>query len=209
MTILRSLALVAALAVTGSGAANAASCTIEGVVTYTLTQGEPGLATSDGCFLGNDTGGSGKGNGDKRNDNAHKRLSGTKVFVLDGFVLGGKTDGDGDGNATIKLDGQSWSVGGNIFQDMRVVLKQGPTYAIFKIDTNMFSALEDNRFSGTWTTAGPGKSVNDISHASIWYTGSKVVPPIDVPAVVPLPAGGALLLSALAGFAFLRRRKTT
>ena len=74
---------------------------------------------------------------------------------------------------------------------MPVALKQGPTYAIFKIDNNMFGVFPDSRFSGTWTTAGPGK------------------PPVEAPAAVPLPTGGALLLSALAGFAFLRRRKTT
>ena len=66
MTILRSVAVAAALAITG-GAASASTCSVENV-TYTLTQGVPDLATSGGCFSGNDKGDNG--------------LSGIQVFDL-------------------------------------------------------------------------------------------------------------------------------
>ncbi|TGD45360.1 VPLPA-CTERM sorting domain-containing protein [Pseudotabrizicola sediminis] len=180
MTLMKSLAVVAALAVT-SGAASAATCSVN-KVTYTLTKGVPDNVTDAGCFTGND----------KNN------VFGT-IFSVSRWTLGGATvgKGDGKGKATISLANQTRSLAGSVFENMMVALKQGNKYALFKLDTS-------EGLAGLWGTTGPGKgAVNDLSHASIWYAGS----PVDVPAAVPLPAGGILLLSAMGGFALLRRRK--
>ncbi len=80
-------------------------------------------------------------------------------------------------------------------------LKQSRTYSLF--DVTASCNFDSNTCSGTWSTSGPGNSVNGLSHTRAWYkTTSTVVP---LPAALPLLVGGLGVL----GFAGYRRRKSS
>lgn len=76
-------------------------------------------------------------------------------------------------------------------------LKQGSTFALFDVtDSCDFDA---NVCSGTWSTSGPGRgALNDLSHTRAWFQ--------DGLSVVPLPATGLMLLTALLALIAVRRR---
>lgn len=82
------------------------------------------------------------------------------------------------------------------YEYVLVTLKQANGFAAFLLDTS-------EALAGTWLTAGPGKSVGGLSHASVYYAGDVAPPP-----QVPLPASAALLGLGVGALALLRRRKT-
>ena len=168
---LKTLAAAAVL-VMAAGVASAATCVVaKPAVTYTVTQGLPdALNKGSFCQAGND----------KNN--------------LDTFVwtLGDSTDTIG-ANFTISLSGQNWSILNPLgYRGSSVLLtfNHSKTFAGFLLDLT-------KPLTGIWNTTG---SVDDLSHASVWYRGSP-------PAPIPLPAAGFLLLGALGGLAALRRRR--
>lgn len=165
-----------------------------------------GAATQVQCLSGNDT---------------NTITSTFSLLGQTGWILADKTDGGGNGHAELTLTGEDqtaqtpgWTIDlkGSTFQYLMITLKQagGPTggFGAFLIAANTLS--------GTWETLKEKKNSNpiqyeaknDISHASLYYIGkgtTTVVPPPTTP--IPLPAGAWLALTALGGFAVLRRRK--
>ena len=172
--------------------------------TYTL---DTALASA-GCFSGATNGEKNDKNGIE--DNPSVLLFGTTGWVFGGdFEDGGSTSGGAD--LAISLTGirsttdlPTWSLDlkGNSFEQIMITLKQDGNWAAFLIaDTTTTVAT----LSGTWGTTGPGESVNDISHASVWYIG-KTPGGGDPPGEIPLPAAGWLLVSVVAGIGVARRR---
>ena len=181
------LVIAAAVLALGCGAAQAATCTHVGKkpqqdVTYTLTQGSPDAVLASACYAGND----------KKDTVASLVLGG-----VTGWELADKTD-DGKDHTEggfSQFGAGTWSILNPLgYKSVLVVLKQSNSFAAFVLDTK--AAL-----SGTWATKGPGKSIGDLSHASIYFAGEPA------PAPVPLPAGAALLPVGLAALAVLRRRR--
>lgn len=178
------LSAAAGLAVMAALPANAATVTC-GKVTYGLIQ--DGIALTGVCGTDN--------NDFAANVNLVSPAPGGGVWVL-----ADKSDDAGSGNQEamfanpVPASGQTtWAVLNPFnYPSLLVTLKQSNTYATFALD--MTKAL-----SGTWSTSGPGKSVNDLSHASVFVSGE--------PAPIPVPAAGFLLVTAVGGLAALRRRK--
>jgi hypothetical protein len=187
---MRSLLCAAALACGVAGfvalstaPASALTCST-GNVTYTLN-----FATDSFC---------GSGQPDYSAD------SGTGIVDFDFFgtehVLASKTDGpDGDGAITFTnapTSGETapatWAISDptGIASQIVLVLKQANSYAAFLISGT----------SGTWSTSGPGRSVNGLSHADIWYKPGNTE-------VIPLPASLPLFLAGLGGLGFLGWRR--
>ena len=169
--VLKAVVGAGALAVMAGGAF-AATCTV-GNVSYTATQSVPDAIISvDYCQSGNDK---------------------NTIDTL-GWTLGDATDTTGL-NFTISLTGQTWSILNPLgYTSLLLTFKQGNSFVGFLLDMT-------EPLTGTWGTTGPGQSVNDLSHASVWYSGSPTLPP------VPLPAAGFLLIGALGGLAAVRRRR--
>ena len=170
----------AAVLTSAAAMADAASCT-------TIGPGNSGSfvsldnAISAACFGGNDT---------------NQINASFSLFGKTGWMLADKNDDSAVGSpitftATGPIngdDGGDWGVvdwAGRTTGDVVITLKPGHGFGAFLVDTDYFS--------GTWL------ATKGLSHASIYYRG--VTP-------VPLPAGGILLLSALAGLGFARYRRT-
>jgi hypothetical protein len=112
------------------------------------------------------------------------------VFGVSGWKLADKNDGGGDGVinfVTAPVNGAksgSWSIDSlKGLSHVAIALKAGNGFGLFRINT----------LAGRWTS---GK---DLSHASVWYSGT--------PAAIPLPATGLLLIGALGGLGLARRRR--
>ena len=160
-----------ALSVVAVTSAQAATCAAGGI-TYTVTQDAPGMIMSDDCRSGNDK----------------------PTLVGEGWTLGDATDGGGDGSVTLALVGQLWSIlNPNGYTDILIAFKHATSFGAFGVDTG-------NPLTGSWGTLGPAASVNDLSHASVFYKAGEVPP-------IPLPAAGWLLLAGIGGLAAMRRRR--
>lgn len=126
------------------------------------------------------------------------------IFGTTGWLLAAKNDGaGGDGKvvfSTAPINGAasgSWAITAMpSVSSIFISLKASSSFGAFLLDLT-----DATPFAGTWATQkvsnGNGR---DLSHASIYYK------PTDVPAV-PLPAGGLLLLSGLAGLLVSRYRR--
>ena len=137
-------------------------------------------ATSAACFTGNDS---------------NQINASFSLFGKTGWMLADKNDDNATGspitfttNPTNGDKSGSWEVAdwaGRTTGDVVITLKAGNGFGAFLVKTDLNY--------GIWSSS------KDLSHASIYYRG--VTP-------VPLPAGGILLLSALAGLGFARYRRT-
>jgi hypothetical protein len=147
--------------------------------TYTLS-----LATDVDCFAGNDT------------NQIDENFS---LFGKTGWILADKTDDttSGDGKAFLSVSGiggtsPTWTIDPNAFKfdHLVITLKQAGGFGAFLV----------SGLSGTWSTFKNtgGGSVNDLSHASLYYKGATPI---------PLPLGAWLALTAAGGLVVLRRRK--
>lgn len=176
-------AAIAFACISGLGVAQAATCSAGGVE-FTLTQGDPDAAKEKACFAGNDT--------NQVNDPI-------ALFGFTDWILADKSDDIGSGDGVLTF-GQPepdafqtlWSIlNPQGFTEIVITLKQKNAFAAFLLDSS-----ED--LAGVWSITGKTDE-NDLSHSSIYYRGE--------PAVVPVPAAGFLLLTALGGIAGLRRKR--
>ncbi len=200
------LALGAGLLMAGP---TAASVCVTDRVRYDLTQGAVDPAWASHCTHGND-----------------QFRANSVLFDLTGWMMAYKIDDPLTGSpritaaggdaprlvATLGADGTgAWAVDNPAgYDDMILVLKQGPTYGAFRLTT-------DRPMWGSWGTTGPGDgSVNALSHATLWFRPDgpttacagpclDQIPPRGEIAVIPLPAAGWMLLGALGLLAGLRR----
>ena len=173
-------ALVGALSLQAS----AATCTVDGTVVFSATQGNPDAIQSAACFSGN---------------NNNTINSGFSVFGNTGWVLAGDS-GDLSGDQSLAFGSSTPAPGQTLwsllnpsgFSQIFITFKQANFFGAFLLDPT-------KALSGTWGTAGPGRSINDLSHASVYYRGT--------PSPVPLPAGGVLLAGGLMALFGLRRNR--
>lgn len=155
--------------------AMALTCT-QGSVTFSL---DP--ASQVACFSGNDT---------------NQISSAVQPFGHNDWILADKSDDTTSGNGNIffidaptsKEASPAWTIGSTLSGfssllsggNVMLTLKQGRAFGAFLITAD----------SGTWGTSGPGKSVDALSHSSIYYR-------LDGDGGVSVPAPGSALLLAL------------
>ena len=178
------------LAFAVSGAAHAATVTDTcGNIGYGVEQ--DGVALSPlGCGVGNDEGNNGYG-------------------TINGWTLLDSVDETGgvgaNGLLTVSNVDKEWSVSLPFgLERLAIAFKQARSYVFYELDVTQI-------LSGTWTTSGPGNSVNDYSHANLWYIDSRFpigTDPYDSPPPVPLPTSGLLLVAGIGTLGLSRRRKS-
>ena len=139
-------------------------------------------ATDAECFTGNDT---------------NQIDSSFLMFGMTGWILSDKNDGpEGDGvieftdapvNLTKSGDWEIDTLAG--LDNIVITLKAGNGFGAFLLDL-----IASDPLSGDWSSS------KNLSHASIYYTGT--------PSKVPEPSIIALFALGLLGIGFARRRKT-
>ena len=185
---MKNLFLAAALVGAVSTPAVAATCTAGGTVTFNATQGNPDAIQSAACFDGN---------------NNNTIDTNFLVFGQIGWILAANSN-DSGGDHALSIDSPvpvsdqtMWSILNPLgYSQIFVTFKQANFFAAFLLDATQF-------LSGTWGTLGPGRSIDDLSHASIYYRGEPT------PSPVPVPAAGLLLLGGIAALFGLRRKRRT
>jgi hypothetical protein len=133
------------------------------------------------CFTGNDT---------------NQIDSNFLMFGMTGWILSDKNDGpegdgviefiDAPGNGTKSGDWEIDTLAG--LDNIAITLKAGNGFGAFLLDLTVADPL-----SGIWASS------KNLSHASIYYTGT--------PSKVPEPSIMALFALGLFGLGFVRRRK--
>ncbi len=137
------------------------------------------------------------------------------IFGLDNWSEIAKVDASSGTSGVLTTTAASgaetgtWTVsagGYSAFGTIMAVLKGSDSFSAY-----LLGASDTAATSGTWSTASlingqvkPGKPTKfgpGLSHFTLYGTGT---PPTTV---VPLPAGGVLLLTGLVGFGIARRRK--
>ena len=163
---------------------------------------DPLILTSNSCILGS-VSGADACNGVFSGNDSNQNLDG--IFGLTGWnellkVNGSSGEESGSG-ITLKVTANgaetsgSWEVQSFAgFEDVMFVLKGGNTFSAFLMNTSILS--------GTWNNLSifnPSGGNSGLSHFTVYATGT--------PAVIPLPAAGLLLISALGGLAAMRRKR--
>ena len=172
--------LLAGYAICMASAAQAATCntTGGGSGSFSMTTASSAVCVSGGKISGN--------NGYFANN--------PTLFGLSGWTLADNNAGGGDGNILFgsapvyETTSGNWSIANsNGYSNIMITLKAGKGFSAFQLDANALS--------GGWLTS------KNLGQASVWYTGSPN------PSTVPVPAAVLMLLTGLAGFGVLRRRK--
>lgn len=148
-----------------------------------------GATACNGVFSGNDS--------NSNLDGIFGMTGWNELFKLNG---GSGTAGADGIELTVSdnNDGKSWrinSYGG--FDSVMFVMKGGPSFSAFLMNTSILSGSWDNlsMFTGG-NNAKPGAG---LSHWTVYANSN--------PAPIPLPAAGLLLITALGGLAAMRRRR--
>jgi len=171
------------------GAIGAASAVfiLASITTAASASTVPSCATNSGltCLVNKNEFGSGNSGNDKEASVEAALAAALGLTSID-LTLLGKSDG-GYGTAVSGKSG-TWSVPGIVSY---LTVKAANSYLIFDAG---------NAMTGSWTTMGilnNGGNQPNVSHISYWSGSVEVV---------PLPAGGFLLLTALGALALRRKR---
>lgn len=130
-------------------------------------------------------------------------IPGATFFGKDDWVEINKAEsGNGWEDGVVKITSGAGSTSGMFelaanaytgFEHYMIAIKGGPSFSVYLMD--------GTTLSGDWNTdgivKGNGQPGPGLSNFSLWGS----------PTVVPLPAGGWLLLTGLAGLGFARRRR--
>lgn len=164
---------------------------------------EGGITPNSGCFFGETF------NGNSGNDSP-AALSADMVFGQTDWSLLAKDNSVGDVNAPDEGDSSLFSLVGSLqngtmtiaqsvfdtYSYVAVVLKAG------NANTGGWIAYDVSSTVLSYNSIFPtNNGVLDLSHISLYGTGTPTV------STVPLPAGGLLLLGGLGAFAAVKRRK--
>ena len=98
------------------------------------------------------------------------------------------------GILTLNQSAKTWSVSSaSGYSMIGISIKQGNGFAFFELDLS-------KTLSGMFGTGNSAPDGSDISHVNAWGKGTAAN-------VVPLPAGGWMLLAGIGGLMAMRRRK--
>ncbi len=175
-------------------------------VISSATTYDPGLSTDPLTLTSNlceteSMGGSSACNGAFAGNDSNQNLDG--IFGLTGWSELLKVDdssGEESGSGitlTVTSDSDdsagTWAVNSFAgFENVMFVLKGGNTFSAFLMNTSILSGNWNNE-----SIFNPGGNNPGLSHFTVYASGT--------PAVIPLPAAGLLLISALGGLAAMRR----
>lgn len=108
---------------------------------------------------------------------------------------------------TVSNSDKTWSLSNaGTYASMMFVLKGGPTWSAFNMDTSVLG--------GSWDTqsmlTGEGSRGAGLSHWSVYVFGERLdnPPPDESPDPVPLPAAGWMLIAGIGAIFSMRRRKS-
>ena len=174
---------------------------ISSATTYDpLLSTDPLTLTSNPCKT-ESMGGSSACNGVFAGNDSNQNLDG--IFGLTGWnellkvdASSGEESGSGitlTVTSNIDESAGTWAVNSFAgFENVMFVLKGGNTFSAFLMNTSILSGNWNNESIFNQSGNNPG-----LSHFTVYASGT--------PAVIPLPAAGLLLISALGGLAAMRR----